>query len=137
MVHFARFRPRLTKLTFAWIWLGLVSAGLSFAATYKLDAWLTYSIWVTAAVLVAILFLVPVIRYSATYFDVHSGGLSLRLGLGSNRRVELAWNELASVTSSPIKGINVKTKDEREFVLKGYSNQRAIVAEINSILGRK
>ena len=137
MAHFARFRPRLTKLTLPWIWLGLISAALSFAATYKMDSWLTYTIWVVAGVLVIFLFLIPTLRYSAMYFDAHSAGLSLRLGLGSSRRVELAWSEVLSVTSSPIKGINVKTKDEREFVLKGYSNQRAIVAEINSLLGRK
>ena len=137
MAHFARFRPRLTKLTIAWVWLGLVSAGLSFAATYKLDTWLTYTVWSFGAVLILFLFLIPALRYSATYFDVHSDGLSLRLGLGASKRIELGWSDLASVSSSALKGISVKTKDDREFTLRGYSNQKAIVAELNSMLGRK
>ncbi len=137
MIHLARLRPRLTKLTFAWIWLGLASAAVSFASTYKLGQWITTTIWVTAAVLVALLFLLPALRYAATYVDVHSTGLALRLGLGRARRIELSWGEIATITASPLKGIVIRTNDDREFVLRGYSAQREIVAEMNSLLGGK
>jgi hypothetical protein len=137
MIHYARFRPRLTKLTLAWVWLGLVSAGLSIASTYKMDVWLSSTIWVTGGVLVLALFVWPSLRYYAHYLDVLSTGLNFRLGLGAAKRVELAWVSIASVTASPIKGIVVRTKEENEYILRGYSNQRAIVAEINAQLGRK
>lgn len=137
MIHYARFRPRLTRLTLAWIWLGLTSAGLSFASTYKMDVWLTTTIWVGGGVLVSILFVWPAVRYSAHYLDVLSGGITIRLGLGGNKRIELGWTSIASVTASPIKGIIITTREENEYVLRGYANQRAIVGEINAMRGGK
>lgn len=137
MLHYARFRPRLTRLALAWVWLGLTCAGISFASTYELSDWLKYTVWVTAAVLIFILFAMPALRFSANYLDIHSGGLSLRLGLGSSKRIDLDWSVIASITASPLKGIIVRTKEENEYVLRGYANQKAIVAELNSLLGRK
>ena len=137
MLHYARFRPRLSKLTLAWVWLGLTCVGISFASTYKLSSWLSYTIWATAGVLILFLFLLPALRYASTYFDVHSDGMSLRLGLGSSKRIELTWSSVARITASPLKGILIRTKEENEYVLRGYANQKAIVAELNSILGRK
>ena len=136
-MHYARFRPRLTKLTLAWVWLGLTCAGISFASTYELSDWLKYTVWVVAAVLIVILFVMPSLRFAANYLDIHSGGLSLRLGLGSSKRIELDWSVVASVTSSPLKGIIVRTKEENEYILRGYANQKAIVTELNSLLVRK
>ena len=136
-MHYARFRPRLTKLTLAWVWLGLTCAGVSFASTYEISDWWKYTVWATAAVLIFILFALPTLRFAANYLDIHSGGLSLRLGLGSSKRIELDWSVIASATASPLKGIILRTKDENEYVLRGYANQKAIVAELNSLLGRK
>jgi len=136
-MHYARFRPRIVKLTFPWVWLGLTCAGISFASTYKLSDWLLYTIWVTAAVLIFILFVFPSLKFAATYFDVHSGGLSLRLGLGASKRIELDWATISSITASPLKGIIVRTKEENEYALRGYANQKAIVAELNALLRRK
>lgn len=136
-MHYARFRPRIVKLTFPWVWLGLTCAGISFASTYKLSDWLLYTIWVTAAVLIFILFAFPSLKFAATYFDVHSGGLSLRLGLGASKRIELDWATISSITASPLKGIIVRTKEENEYALRGYANQKAIVAELNALLRRK
>ncbi|MFM2384222.1 MAG: hypothetical protein RL166_96 [Actinomycetota bacterium] len=137
MLHYARFRPRITKLTLPWVWLGLTCAGISFASTYKLSEWMTYTVWATAAVLILILFVWPALRFSATYFDIHSSGLSLRLGPGASKRVELDWPSISGITTSPLKGIVVRTKEENEYILRGYSNQKAIVAELNTLLGRK
>jgi uncharacterized membrane protein YdbT with pleckstrin-like domain len=137
MLHYARFRPRLTKLTMAWVWLGLTCAGISFASTFKLGDWLNYTIWATAAVLIFVLFLLPVLRYSSTYFDVHSGGLSLRLGLGSAKRVELDWASISSISATTLKGISIRTREENEYFLRGYANQKAIVAELNRLRGGK
>lgn len=137
MLHYARFRPRITKLTLPWVWLGLTCAGISYASTYKLSEWLTLTVWVTASVLICILFIWPALRFAATYFDIHSGGLSLRLGLGSSKRIELDWSAISGITASPLKGIIIRTKDENEYILRGYSNQKAIVAELNTLLGRK
>lgn len=136
-MHYARFRPRIVKLTFPWVWLGLTCAGISFASTYKLSDWLLYTIWVTAAVLIFILFVFPSLKFAATYFDVHSGGLSLRLGLGASKRIELDWATISSITASTLKGIIVRTKEENEYALRGYANQKAIVAELNALLRRK
>lgn len=137
MLHYARFRPRLTKLTLPWVWLGLTCAGISFVSTYELVDWLKYTVWVTAAVLIILLFVLPALRFASSYLDIHSGGLSLRLGLGSSKRIELDWSMIASVTASPLRGIIVRTKEENEYVLRGYANQKAIVAELNSLTGRK
>lgn len=121
----------------AWVWLGLTCAGISFASTFKLGDWLNYTIWATAAVLIFILFLLPVLRYSSTYFDVHSGGLSLRLGLGSAKRVELDWASISSISATTLKGISIRTREENEYFLRGYANQKAIVAELNRLRGGK
>ena len=121
----------------AWVWLGLTCSGISFASTFKLGDWLNYTIWVTAAVLIFILFLLPALRYSSTYFDVHSGGLSLRLGLGSAKRVELDWASISSVSATTLKGVSIRTREENEYFLRGYANQKAIVAELNRLRGGK
>lgn len=137
MVHYARLRPRLTKLTLAWIWLGLISAGVSFGSTYELVDWQRYTIWGAAGILVFVLFALPVFRYSATYLDVFSTGITIRQGLGSSRRIQLGWSEIVSINVSPIKGIVIRTEEEKEYVLRGYSNQRAIVSELQSLRGGK
>jgi hypothetical protein len=121
----------------AWVWLGLTCSGISFASTFKLGDWLNYTIWATAAVLIFILFLLPALRYSSTYFDVHSGGLSLRLGLGSAKRVELDWASISSISATTLKGISIRTREENEYFLRGYANQKAIVAELNRLRGGK
>lgn len=136
-MHYARLRPRLSKLTLPWVWLGLISAGISFASTYDLATWLLYAIWATSGVLLIILFLLPSLHYAATYLDVHDRGLSIRLGLGSAKRIDVDWITIATISASPLRGIIVRTKEENEYVLRGYSNQKALVAELVSILGRK
>lgn len=120
-----------------WVWLGLISAGVSFASTYKPADWLITTVWALAGVLVFILFLLPALSYMATFLDVSDSGLSIRLGLGSSKRIELSWSDVSTVTSSSLKGITIRTKDETEYVLRGFSNQKAIVAELVSLLGRK
>lgn len=137
MLHYARFRPRLTKLAFPWVWLGLTIAGLSFAGTYELSDWLLYTVWVTAAILLVFLFVLPSLQFAATYLDVHSGGLSLRMGLGLSKRIELDWSTISSLTASPLKGIVIRTREENEYILRGYANQKAIVSELNALIGRK
>lgn len=137
MVHYARLRPRLSKLTFAWIWLGLVSAGVSFASTYQLVPWQKYTVWSVAAVLAVFLWLLPSLKFAATFVDVTSTGVLISKGFGSARRIELNWAQIASVTVSPIKGILIRTKDEAEHGLRGYSSQKAIAVELQSLLGGK
>lgn len=137
MLHYARFRPRLTKLALPWVWLGLAAAGLSFTGTYELSPWLLYITWVTATVLIVILFVVPALSFAATYLDVHSGGVTLRLGLGSSRRIELDWSSISTIAASPLKGIIIRTREENEYNLRGYANQKAIVAELNTLRGGK
>lgn len=137
MDHFARLRPRLTKLTLPWIFLALISAAVSFASSYELLDWQVSLVWIGAGVATFILWVLPSLRFAATYLDVFSTGITIRSGLGSSKKVQLTWAEIAGVTASPIRGLIVKTKEENEYVLRGYSNQRAVANEITSLLGGK
>lgn len=134
MVHYVRLRPRLNKLTLPFIWLGLISAGVSFSSTYQLEAWIRYTIYGTAFIATLILWGIPSLRYAANFIDVNSTGLLVRMGFGSTRMVELAFSEIAEVRNSALKGITIRTKDDREFVLRGYANQKGIVAELSRIV---
>ena len=115
----------------------MVSAGVSFASTYQLASWQKYTVWSVAAVLAVFLWLLPSLKFAATFVDVTSTGVLISKGFGSARRIELNWAQIASVTVSPIKGILIRTKDEAEHGLRGYSSQKAIAVELQSLLGGK
>jgi hypothetical protein len=59
------------------------------------------------------------------------------MGLGLSKRIELDWSTISSLTASPLKGIVIRTREENEYILRGYANQKAIVSELNALLGRK
>lgn len=137
MTNIARLRPRLTRLTLPLVWLALISAATSFLSVYDLPDWQRYAIWAAAAVLAIILWLIPSLKFSGTFVDVKSSGLLICTGLGSSRRRELRWAEIASISYSPMRGILIAVKDEPELILRGYSNQKAIVAELQLLLKGK
>lgn len=137
MILYARLRPRLTKLTLPIIWLALISAGVSFASTYELEDWLRYTVYTVAGVLAILLWGLPSLSFAAKFIDVRADSITLRTGFGSKRQTELSLGAIAEVRSSSMQGIVIRTKDEREFTMRGYANQKAIVAELNRmILGK-
>lgn len=137
MSNFARIRPRLARLALPLIWLTLISAATSLLSVYELADWQRYSIWATASVLAIIFWLVPALKFSGTFVDVKSSGLLICTGLGSTRRRELSWAEIASISYSPMRGILISVNDDSELILRGYSNQKAIVAELQLLLKGK
>lgn len=137
MTHFARIRPRLTRLTFPLIALAVISGVTSFLSVYEMSDWLKYTLWVSAAVAAVILWLVPALKFAGTFVDVKSSGLTISSGFGSARRRELTWAEIASISYSPMRGIVIAVKEESELILRGYSNQKAIVAELQTLLRGK
>ena len=137
MTHFARLRPRLSRLTIPLISLALISAATSFFSVYELDAWAFYTLWVCAAVAALLAWVLPSLKFLATFVDVKSAGLLVSNGFGSSRRVEISWSEISSVNASAMRGIVISLKDETELVLRGYANQKAIVAELQSLLRGK
>ena len=137
MSNIARLRPRLVRLTLPLVWLALISAATSFLTIYDLADWLHYAIWASAAILAIILWLVPSLKFSGTFVDVKSSGLLICTGLGSSRRRELSWAEITSISYSPMRGILIAVKDESEVILRGYSNQKAIVAQLQLLLRGK
>lgn len=137
MTHYVRLRPRLSRLAFPLVWLALLSGATSFLSSYELSDWLRYTIWATIAVASIILWLIPSIRFSATFVDVKSSGLFISRGFGSSRRHEIAWSEIVSVNYSALRGILINVKEDSEIALRGYGNQKAIVAELNSLVHGK
>ena len=137
MSNIARLRPRLVRLTLPLVWLALISAATSFLTIYDLADWLHYAIWASAAILAIILWLVPSLKFSGTFVDVKSSGLLICTGLGSSRRRELSWAEITSISYSPMRGILIAVKGESEVILRGYSNQKAIVAQLQLLLRGK
>jgi hypothetical protein len=137
MTNLARLRPRLARLTLPLVWLALISGVTSFLSVYDLPDWQRYAIWATAAVLAIIFWLVPALKFSGTFIVVKSSGLLICNGLGSARRRELSWAEITSISYSPMRGILIAVKDEPELILRGYSSQKAIVAELQLLLRGK
>ncbi|MEY4451364.1 MAG: hypothetical protein RLZZ380_485 [Actinomycetota bacterium] len=137
MNHYARLRPRLSRLTFPLIWLALISGVTSFFSVYELADWLRYTIWASGAVTALVLWLIPSLKFSATFVDVKSSGLFVSRGFGSSRRREIAWTEIAAINHSTMRGIVITTKDDSELFLRGYANQKAIVAELVALLHGK
>ena len=137
MNHFARLRPRLSRLTFPLIWLALISGVTSFFSVYEMSDWLRYTIWATAAVAALILWLIPSLKFSSTFIDVKSSGLFVSRGFGASKRSEIAWTEIAAINQSTMRGIVITTKDDTEHSLRGYANQKAIVAEMVALLHGK
>jgi hypothetical protein len=137
MTHFARIRPRLTSLTFPLIALAVISGVTSFFSVYNLSDWLKYTLWASAGVAAGILWLAPALKFVGTFVDVKSSGLTISSGLGAARRRELTWPEIASISYSPMRGIVIAVKEESELILRGYSNQKAIGAELQTLLRGK
>ena len=137
MTHFARLRPRLSRLTIPLISLALTSAATSFFSVYELDVWAFYTLWVCAAVGALLAWVLPSLKFLATFVDVNSAGVLVSNGFGSSRRVEISWSEISSVNASAMRGIVISLKDETELVLRGYANQKAIVAELQRLLKGK
>ena len=137
MSHLTRLRPRLTTLTLPIISIAVISAGVSFLSVFELGEWAFYTMWITAGVAATISWLLPALKFASTFIDVKSDSLLLATGFGSSRRHKLSWAEIASITSSPMRGITITTISDEEFVLRGYAQQKAIVAELQSLHKRK
>jgi hypothetical protein len=137
MTLLVRLRPRLTALTLPVISLAAISLAVSFLSVFELGEWAFYTLWVTAAVTAFIVWLLPAAKFASTFIDVKTDGLFIATGLGSSRRHKLSWSEITSITSSPMRGITISTTSEEELVLRGYAQQKAIVAELNSLHKRK
>lgn len=137
MTHFARLRPRLTRLTIPILALALISAATSFFSVYELDTWAFYTLWISAGLAALIAWVIPSLKFVATFVDVTSNGLTVSAGFGANRRQEIAWTEIKSVSASAMRGIVIGLDDESELVLRGYANQKAIAAELQALLRGK
>ena len=137
MSHLVRLRPRLTALTLPLILLAATSFVVSFFSVFELSEWAFYTLWITAGILVLFVWLLPAAKFASTFIDVKTEGLYISTGFGSSRRHKLLWAEITSITSSPMRGIKISTTSEEEFVLRGYAQQKAIVAELNSLHKRK
>jgi hypothetical protein len=137
MTHLIRLRPRLTALTLPLISLTGISAVVSFLSVFELGEWAFYTLWITAGITAIILWLVPAAKFASTFIDVKTDGLFISTGFGSTRRHKLSWSEIATITSSPMRGITITTTDDEELVLRGYAQQKAIVAELTSLHKRK
>jgi len=137
MTHYARLRPRLSRLTLPLVWLGAICAVTSFFSVYDLGDLVRYTLWATAAVAAAILWLLPALKFGGTFVDVNSTGLVISNGITSRRRREIAWTEIASINYSAMRGIVVVTKDETEYLLRGYANQKLITAQLQTLLRGK
>ena len=137
MTHYARLRPRLSRLTLPLLWLAVICAVTSFFSVYELGDWVRYSLWTTAVVAAAILWLIPAMKFAGTFVDVKSTGLVISNGISSRRRREIAWTEIASVNYSAMRGVVVVTKDETEYLLRGYANQKLITAQLQTLLRGK
>ena len=137
MTHLVRLRPRLTALTLPIISLAVISAAVSFLSVFELGEWAFYTLWVTAGITAIILWLLPAAKFASTFIDVTTEGLFIATGLGSSRRHKLSWSEINSITSSPMRGITITTTADEEFVLRGYAQQKAIVAELATLHRRK
>jgi hypothetical protein len=137
MTHLVRLRPRLTALTLPIILLAAISAVVSFLSVFELGEWAFYTLWITAAVAIIFVWALPAITFASTFIDVKADGLFISTGLGASRRHKMSWSEIASITSSPMRGITITTVSDEEFVLRGYAQQKAIVAELTSLHKRK
>ena len=127
----------MTALTLPLISLAVISAAVSFLSVFELGDWAFYTLWITAAVAAIILWLLPAAKFASTFVDVKTDGLFISTGLGSSRRHKMSWSEITSITSSPMRGITISTTSDEEFMLRGYAQQKAIVAELTSLHKRK
>lgn len=127
----------MTTLTLPIISIAVISAAVSFLSVFELGEWAFYTMWVTAGVAAIISWLLPALKFASTFIDVKSDSLLIATGFGSARRHKLSWTEIASITSSPMRGITITTTSDEEFVLRGYAQQKAIVAELQSLHRRK
>ena len=137
MTHFARLRPRLTRLTVSFVLLALICAVVSFCSVYELSTWQFYTLWITAGVAALFSWLLPALAFSATFVDVTSKGLVISRGMGSAKRSELAWSEITSISYSPVRGILITGNDESQNYIRGYAGQKAIAGELQSLLRGK
>ena len=137
MTHFARLRPRLSRLSVSFVCLALISAAVSFFSVYELNDWQFYTLWITAGVAAFFSWLLPALAFSGRFVDVTSKGVLISRGLGAKNRTELSWDEIASISYSPVRGILITGKDESEQYVRGYPSQKAIAAELQALLRRK
>jgi hypothetical protein len=137
MTHFARLRPRLTRLSVSFICLGFICAAVSFFSVYELSDWQFYTLWITAGVAAFFSWLLPSLAFAARFVDVTSKGIFISRGLGSKNRRELSWDEIASISYSPVRGILITGRDDSEHYVRGLPAQKATAAELQALLRRK
>ena len=137
MIHFARLRPRLTKLVLPVVLLAVVSAAISFFNAYKMETWQVYSVYIGGISLAIIFWLIPAVRFSVNYIDVTSAGILISRGFGSSKKINIEWSQVMSIKFAGLKGISIVTRDEIEHVIKGYANQRELAGELQRIFAGK
>ena len=137
MNHYARLRPKLSRLLLAFLVLGVSSATLSFFSTYQLLAWQKYTVWALVAVVALVGWLMPILRYSATYFDIYEDRIEVSFRLGSKAKRTVLLSQITSVSYSPVKGVMIGAIDGDDLNIRGYAYSKAIVRELQKMLGAK
>ena len=129
MQKIERLRPRLARLWWPTLVLGLCSAAYGFFAGKELEPSFAETLYLGLGVALLFLWLLPTLSYLGTWLDLYENQLVSRSGVFGVRRV-VSFGDIEDISGSVTKGVVINIKVEKPLVLKGYSKPKAVAARL-------
>lgn len=116
--------------------LFVVVFGLSFLSGRVLDEWILITVNSVAGLLLALFWLLPTLRYLATFVDVTTTRVILRGGLFSKVQREISTSQITGVEYSRSRGIVILVGDESPLILTRMPKPKALAEELRRTLAK-
>ncbi len=129
MQKIERLRPRLVRLWWPTLLLGISSAVYGFFVGKQLDPNFATTLYLGLVVALFFLWLLPTLSYLGTFLDIYEDQLVARKGVFGIKRV-VAFNHIEDIAGSVARGLVINVKVEKPLVLKGYPKPKAIAAKL-------
>ena len=132
----ARLRRRPSSLWLGHLVLTAVCAGLTWSSLRPLPSWLSYTIYVAAAILLLFFWLIPAWRFATNFVDVTTARIIVHGGMFGRTKRDIQVTAITGVEYSRSTGITVNLGQSEALVLKGWSRPKALAEALRQTLGR-
>jgi len=133
----ARLRPRASKLFLPTVALFVAAFLLSFFTGRLSEQWQNITLWVVSGAIALVLWLIPLLRYLASYTEITNVRVLSRSGLMGQNRDEARLSQVNKVELTKGRSITLHLNGEEPLVLTGLPKHKMVAAELRALSASK
>ncbi len=133
----AKLRPRGSRLFWPNLALFLATFLLGFFTDRFTEQWQNIVLWSATAAIAFFFWLIPLLRYLASYVEVTSNRVISRSGLMGQNRREVSIHSIRAVELSAARSITLYVDGEDALILEGLPKHKLVAAEIERLSASK